>query len=146
MITLDYVKSLWEKDSVIDETEAGKESLNIPQVHSRYYGLLIEAKRQLVEAQILSAKMVKIKHRYYLGLFEKAEYVKYNWEPMTYKILRQDLSIYAEADADLVNLNKAVAEQKFVVEYIEEVIKQINGRNYQISNHINWHKFLNGQQ
>ena len=40
--SIETILKLWEKDSIIDSLEPGKELLRIPILHSKYLNLLIE--------------------------------------------------------------------------------------------------------
>lgn len=138
------IKEKWESDAKIDKTEAGTESLNIPKLHSRYYNLLIEAKKQYKDKSATFSKLYRYKHEYYLGLLSKEDLDRLNWAPFVMRILRSDLSIYMDADDDLCRASRAVEDSKYIVDMIEDILKNLNQRNFQISNYINWNKFMNG--
>ena len=40
-MTMEEIMEAWSNDSNIDRTELGEESLKIPQLHSKYYKMLI---------------------------------------------------------------------------------------------------------
>ena len=44
MENLEQVLNYWKKDAEIDQTEPGKELLNIPKLHSKYLNILTQHK------------------------------------------------------------------------------------------------------
>ena len=50
-----------------------------------------------------------------------------------------------EADKDLQQLGQRMAYAKQIVEYLERILKEINNRNWNIRNTIEWKKFLHGE-
>jgi hypothetical protein len=144
-IDLDYVKGEWEKDSQIDETEAGRESINIPKLHSKYWNMLVDAKHKQRDNNFVYKSFYKIKWDYYLGNLTKEECIKYKLDPfMSRKILRQDISIFLDADDDLQKLTRQIEEDKLIIDFIEGIMKSLASRNFEIKNYIEFQKFLNG--
>ena len=58
---------------------------------------------------------------------------------------KADIGIYMEADKDLQQLGQRMAYAKQIVEYLERILKEINNRNWNIRNTIEWKKFLHGE-
>ena len=46
-MTLDQMMEEWRKDSSIDTTELGNESLKIPELHSKYLKIYFEERKKL---------------------------------------------------------------------------------------------------
>jgi len=67
------------------------------------------------------------------------------WEPFPLKILRNDLDLYLESDADLAKLQQKVVYQKEKIALLEEIVKELNNRHWKIRCAIDWRKFVNGQ-
>jgi hypothetical protein len=51
-----------------------------------------------------------------------------------------------ESDKDIIQSSVKIVNQKEKLAFLEEVIKNINQRNFQIKNAIDWKKFTNGVQ
>ena len=66
------------------------------------------------------------------------------WKPNPLKILRQDIERYVESDKEVIQLSLRIAYHESMAKYLEDIVKQINGRNYIIKNIIDWAKFTNG--
>ena len=57
---LEKILKLWEKDSEVDQTEPGKELLNIPKLHSKYVSLLVEYNLKAKEYEYAYKKIKKV--------------------------------------------------------------------------------------
>ena len=59
--------------------------------------------------------------------------------------LNSDIYIYLEADRDLQEVGQKEAYLSAVVTYLEKVLREINNRNWNIRNAIEWKKFIHGE-
>jgi len=59
-------------------------------------------------------------------------------------ILKADLPMYMEADKDIIELNLRIGYQLEKIELLENIIKTISNRGFQIKNAIDWNKFIQG--
>ena len=134
----------WERDSDIDKTELGKESLRIPQLHSKYLKELFLAKSTLTKLNGDFKKLYKLKHQYYLGILSQEELEEHGWTPQPLKILKADIPIYLESDNDLQTIQQRIQLTEDKLEIIENIIRTLNNRGYLLKNAIEWEKFKMG--
>ena len=134
----------WERDSDIDKTELGKESLRIPQLHSKYLKELFLAKSTLTKLNGDFKKLYKLKHQYYLGILSQEELEEHGWTPQPLKILKVDIPIYLESDNDLQTIQQRIQLTDDKLEIIENIIRTLNNRGYLLKNAIEWEKFKMG--
>jgi len=80
-----------------------------------------------------------------MGKLSREELEKLKWEPFELNILKTDVDKFIEADDDIINLEGKIAEKKEMVNYLDGVIKIVNGRQWNIRSAIDWIKFTNGQ-
>jgi hypothetical protein len=141
---LEEIQSLWEKDSVIDRSELGEESLKIPQLHSKYYKIYSDERMSLrkLDYQYINLKIQK--YSYYYGSMSEEELKERGWEPNPLKILKSDIPMYIESDSDIIAIQAKIDMQKEKVEFVESVIKTFSTRGYQIKSAIDWAKFQVG--
>ncbi len=66
------------------------------------------------------------------------------WEYTGKKILKQNLSIYLEADPALQDHDRRIEYADTVVDYLDRVLKQLGSRDWQIRNTIQWESFIQG--
>lgn len=141
---LEEIQSLWEEDSQIDRTELGEESLKISKLHNKYFKIFSNERLSLRKLEMDYKSLYKLKYQYYQGILSDEEYKELGWEPFQLKVLKQDIPVYIEGDADIININLRIGLQSEKVSYVESIIKSLANRGYQIKNVIEWEKFTNG--
>ena len=90
------------------------------------------------------AILKKNKWLYYTGKLSKEELDTYGWEPFDLNILKTDIDKFLSSDEDLILLQHRVTLQKEKVNYLENIIKIINNRQWYIRSAIDWIKFTQG--
>ena len=141
---LDDIMMMWEQDSKMDKTELGDESLKITLLHHKYYKLFVEEGLLLKKLEQDYKSMYKLKYEYYMGVLDQETLTEMNWEPNSLKILKQDLSIYTDADQDLQRIQAKIDIQKQKLSFLESAIKAVSNRGYLIKNAIDWNRFKVG--
>ena len=82
------------------------------------------------------------RHSYYTG---KAPAEVYAEEPFPYKVREKDaIQRYMEADDKLTKVDLKIRYYDATLKFLEEIIKTVSNRTYQIKNAIEWHKFQSG--
>ena len=140
---LDEIMEMWAKDSEIDRTELGEESLRIPQLHSKYYKMFSQERLRLrkMESELKSLKLDKYEF-YTQG---PTEDTPPEWRlPPRGMLLKADVPMYMEADKDIIDLTLKVSYQQEKVDYLEGAVKSLVNRNWNIRNAIEWHRFTHG--
>ena len=81
-VKLDELREQWySKDSIIDESEPGKELIRISSLHGKYLNIL-SYHRMLARKYVKDyEKMKLIKTEYYLGELSYEELKERGWEP-----------------------------------------------------------------
>jgi len=143
VISLEKIIEMWEKDSVIDETEPGKEIIRIPVLHSKYVQLLTAHSLASKQAVMEYSRLKKIKYEYYNGKMDADELKRYGWEPFKF-LLKSDLNIYLDADRDLAKLLAKKTMHEEAVSFCNSVIKELTSRTYQLRAYMDWEKFIQG--
>jgi hypothetical protein len=141
---LENLQDQWKKDCDIDRSELGEESLKVAQLHSFYYKHFSEERLLLRKLEIDYKKLLKFKFEYYNGLTPPEVLKKMNLEPFSLKVLKSDLNYYLESDDHIAELQLKIDYQKEKVTFLDSIIKQLNGRSWEIKNAIEWNKFING--
>ena len=139
---LETLQKQVDVDLKIDDTELDLESIRTPQLHNKYLKLFTKYSLQLKKVKDDYDGLYKFKWEYYTG---KATLSVYKAEPFDLKVLKSDVHIYLNADAELQKLGQRQEYLNVVVVYIERVLREINNRNWNIRNTIEWKKFLHGE-
>ena len=141
-MNLEQIQEMWEKDSKIDPDNLHDESLKIPQLHSKYYTLYntITLLRERAREQYSKVRMER--YNYYTG---KATAEVYAEEPFPYKVREKDaIQRHLEADDKMNKVDMKIKYYDTMLKFLEEIIRNISGRTYQIKNAIEWNKFQAG--
>lgn len=141
-IDLNKLQEMWEKDSKIDPDNLHEESLKIPQLHSKYYTLYNTISLMKERARD-SHNVIKLeRYNYYSG---KAPIEVYEKEPFPYKVRdKEALQRHMAADERLNKIDLKMRYYDLMLKFLEEIIKMISNRSYQIKNSIEFMKFTSG--
>lgn len=134
-----------KNDLILDETQLEIESLKTPQLHSKYLNFLMDEKLQLTKLQHDFKVLRKKKWLYYTGKISQEELEEEGWETFELTILKTDLDKFLDSDEDLQNIHIRIKYRETIVDYLQEIIKIINNRQWNIRSAIDWLKFTNGQ-
>jgi ABC-type phosphate transport system auxiliary subunit len=140
-MTLEELQDLVEKDLKIDDTELDIESLKTPQLHNKYLKLLSRFNLLLKKTDSDYAVLHRNKWEYYMG---KSDPKVYREKPFDLKILRTDIDKYLLADEEIIKQSQKISYLQIIVNHLEQVLRQINNRTFQIKNAIDWKKFTSG--
>ena len=144
-VNIDEIKKLVEKDMVINPTDLDKESLNIPITHNKYLVILMDEKLKLKKFESNLKSLTKNKWLYYSGKMSEEQLIELKWEPFELALLRQDLDRFIESDDDVIESTNKVELQKEKVIYVENIIKIVSNKAWNIRAAIDWIKFTQGQ-
>ena len=139
---LEKIQAMWEKDSHIDPDNLHDESLKIPQLHSKYYTIYNTITLLREKARDSYNRIRLERYNYYTG---KAPAEVYAAEPFPYKVREKDaIQRHMDADEKLNTINMKIKYYDTTLKYLEEIIRIISNRTYQIKNAIEWNKFQAG--
>jgi hypothetical protein len=141
---LEQIREMVERDIPIDKTELGDESARIPQLHNKYLNLFHDERLILSKMNADFNVLRKNKWEWMTGKLSQEQLAALGWEPFQIRIMRQDLELYMDADADLNEAQAKISLQKEKTEYLESLLKAINQRHWVIRNAIEWRKFTQG--
>jgi hypothetical protein len=142
MIDIEKIQNMWEKDSKIDPDNLHTESLNIPSLHAKYFELYNNILLLKKKAEQQRRNIRHQKYEYYTG---KADPDVYLENPFPKKIRDKDaLQKYMDADSSLSQSSLKVEYYDVLLNYLQDILKMIHNRNYQIKNAIDFQKFMSG--
>jgi hypothetical protein len=145
-MTLDQMMEEWRLDATVDSTELGIASLKIPELHSKYLKIYFDERRKLKALEFQSKDLSLKKYEYYNGKLSQEELDELNWEPFVKRLMKNEVDMYLDSDKDIIQNNVRIINQKEKLAFLEEVLKNVNQRNFQIKNAIEWKKFTQGVQ
>ena len=141
---LEEIQNHWAKDSVIDRTELGDESIKIPQLHSKYFKMYSEERLRLKSMMQDYKVLYRVLVEYYNGTLSEEEMEEYGLEPNPLKILKNEINIHIEANEQIQQADWKIKLQEEKVDFLESIIKSLSTRGYQIKAAVDWVKFTQG--
>tara|TARA_B100000131_G_scaffold256022_1_gene250680 strand:- start:667 stop:1110 length:444 start_codon:yes stop_codon:yes gene_type:complete len=141
---IDEIIESWKQDSVIDDVDLDREALKIPNLHAKYLRLLFEQRVKLRSLQGKRKELKRVLGEYYRGdLNNPEDLTEINREPWGKTVLKNELNDYVDGDREMVDLNTKIGYYEEVVSVLEEILKALNNRNFQIKNAIDWRRLTN---
>ena len=133
---------MWSEDAKIDPDNLHTESLNIPILHAKYFDLynnLVLLKKKAEQQR------KNIRHERYEYFSGKADPDVYIDNPFPKKIRdKATLEKYLDADEKLSGVSLKIDYYETMLQYLENILKQITNRTYQIKNAIEFMRFSAG--
>jgi hypothetical protein len=139
---LEKIQEMWEKDAVIDPDNLHTESLKIPSLHAKYYDIYNNLILLRKKAEQQRKNIRHERYEYYSGKSDPDVYVQ---NPFPKKIRDKDtMTKYLDADEKLSSSSLKIDYYDTMLSYLEDILKQIHQRNYQIKNAIEFNRFIAG--
>ena len=142
---LSEIQQMWEEDSTINETNLGRESIRVPNLHAKYLNLLSKSKLQLRKAESEYYNTRRLKYRYYRGEMSREELAGLEWEQFQgNKPLKNEMDEFLQCDKDLIELQDKIEYFKTVIYTLEQILRSINSRTWDIKTAVEYQKMTNG--
>lgn len=138
---LEEIQSLWGEDSNINRENLDQESTRIPKLHHKYITILSDERRAFKYLLDKRKQLEMTLQDYYTGKIDGRDIGR---EPWPVKEIKEYVTKRVECDKEMVDMNLKLVTQEEKVLYLKEVILNINQRNYQIKNAIDWVKWTGG--
>ena len=135
----------WTKDAPINETNLGHEAARVPILHAKDITVLSKTKLQLRKAESDYLNTRRLKYKYFRGEMTKQELEDENWSQYQgNKPLKNEMDELLECDQTLVELQDKIEYFKTTIYTLEQIIRSLNSRTWDIKSGIEWAKFTNG--
>ena len=145
MLHLDELKANWATDCIIDSDRLDEASLRIANLHQKYLDILTDYKLRVFKLEKDYLNLKGIRSRYYMGQMTKQELDEYGWDQYQYKTpLKSEMERLLETDSLLLDIKDKQSYISFCFEYVEDIMKSLRERGWQIRNAIEWRKFEAG--
>tara|TARA_Y100000385_G_C12908195_1_gene557216 strand:+ start:246 stop:680 length:435 start_codon:yes stop_codon:yes gene_type:complete len=141
---IETLRSMVKADIRIDETDLNSESLKTPQLHNKYLVMHENSKLELEKLSFQEKVMKRDKWLYYSGKMGDDDLKRNKWDPFEHVILKTDIPMFLDSDIEMQQIRAKISLQTSVVSYLEQVIKIITGRQWNIKSAIEWIKFTQG--
>lgn len=141
-IDLDVIQKMWTQDSKIDMDNLHEESIKIPSLHAKYFEVYNTTLILKTKAEKQKKRIRHEKTEYFSGKANPDVYIE---NPFPKKIRdKETLQGYLDSDHDLSQIVLKVEYYDIILNYLDNIIKQIHQRTYQIKSAIDFIKFSSG--
>ena len=142
---LNEIQTMWSEDCKIDQTNLGRAAARVPELHAKYLNLLTSVKLQHRKAEADYLRLRKLKMRYYKGELSKQELDELGWEQfLNNRPLKNEMDEVLAGDSDIIQVNDKLEYIRTVLYQLEQILKSINSRTWDVKSAIEWYKFTNG--
>jgi hypothetical protein len=129
------------QDSEIDINKLSAESLKIPLLASKYRRYYVIESKVLLQAQTRLAEMEFNLFKYYNG---EASDEEYKQRPINKLPLKGNIDKCIKVDKLYLELSEKVKNQELKVYTVNDFMKSLNQRSFDIRNAVEWEKMKNG--
>ena len=143
---LEEIYEMWESDSQIDPLKISTESIMIPKLQSRYMRICSNERLLLKKLEADYKIFYRLKYDWFLGVLDKQTLLEHGWSQNPRNIIRQDIAMHIESDAEIIKLTLKIAYQKEKVTALEDILKTLTQRTFHIKNYIEFEKWKSGER
>lgn len=144
MKEIEDLAKMWKEDSAINETALTYEAGRIPVLHHKYYNLYVIETLKLKKLKSDMIMLQKEKSEYYGGIMTPERMKELGWKPYQLKVLKSDVPKIVDQDKDIIDFNLQIGYFETLVKFLEDIIKQINNRNFILKTMLDWERFTSG--
>lgn len=140
----DYLDE-WSSDAKLDADTLDVAARHVPMLHAKWWRYYVSERLTFRKLELDYKILYRRKYDWYGGKMDDDERIALQWEPQPLR-LRQtgDISRHLDADPDVQALNARRAVTEETLRFLEDVIKAINKRGFDIKNSIDFLKFKMG--
>lgn len=142
---LQEIQNMWAEDCKVDQTNLGRSAARVPELHAKYLNMLTSVRLQFRKAEADYLRLRKLKFRYYRGELSKEELTELGWDQyLNNRPLKNEMDEVMTTDDDIIQITDKVEYIKTVLYQLEQILKSINSRTWDVKSAIEWYKFTNG--
>lgn len=141
---IDDILNEWKKDTILDDLNLDTESVRIPNLHAKYITQLSDDRRLVRGYQSQKKQIISKLRNYYSGSATQEELTDIGREQFLGKTLKNEIMINVELDELIISIDAKISMLEVKILALEEIMKSINSRGYQIKNAIDWRRLTLG--
>lgn len=141
---IEEIRKMIDLDVQIDQSALNNEASKIPQLHNKYLCIHTDEKLVLTKLENDLRVLLRDKWLYYSGKMSQEQLTQRGWEQFDLNLLRTDLDRFIHADPDVVQMESKCVMQREKVNYLEQVVKLISNKIWNIRAALDWIRFTQG--
>ncbi len=139
-ITLQEILQLVEQNSDLPQ-DLEKASRSIPTLHGKFIGLKAIEDATLKALEFEYDVVYRDRWLFYSGKANPSQYKEENFD---LRLLKSDIDIFLNSDKQLHEIKSKISVQKIKLSTIDEFIKSLNARQWNVKNVIDWLRYNQG--
>lgn len=142
---LSELQDMWKADCEINIMDLANEALKGPKLHAKYLGMLTSMRLTLRKAEADYLRLRRTKERYFRGELSREELEELGWDQyLNNKPLKNEMESVLQTDDDIIAQYDKVEYYKTMLYQLEQIIKSLNSRTWDVKAAIEWRKFTEG--
>jgi hypothetical protein len=144
-MTIDQYHDAWDADAPMHKDDLGTDARNVPLLHAKWWRYYTSEKRRYRQLLHKYKTLYHQKYVWYNGKMLDEDRIKLGWEPQPLSIKRTaDIERHIGADDDIQALMTERDDVEETLKFLEDVIKHINKRGFDVKNAIDYQRFQMG--
>jgi hypothetical protein len=143
-MTLDDYFKEWAKDAPVPADNLDESARQVPYLHAKWYRFWSTERLLYKKLDFEYKVLYNHKYQWYNGKMIDEDRKALGWPPNPLKLLPVAIPRHMDADADIQKMLKQKVLAEETCKFLEDVVKQINGRGYYIATAVNFLKFKCG--
>lgn len=143
-MTIEQIEASWREDCLINPLDLSQSALEVPKLHAKYYPLYTDARRKLSKLRGAYKRLKAEKIEFLNNPTEEAKR-KHNWEFPDRIVLKSEIPNLLDGDSQLLKIELAIDEQLLVVDFLQDILKQLSQRTWLLKNIQDDRKFMAGE-
>lgn len=146
MITYDEINAEWAKDGLDfkEDPDLARHSREQISIHQKYYSWMNQYYIKKLAYNVKLAKLQSDKTDYFSNEMDLAKIKELGWPVQPKRMVKAEVAKAVQNDPDVITLTQQIAYYNMVINYIEDIIKKLNQRSFDIRNIIEYEKFTAG--
>lgn len=145
-MTTQEILDMWASDTKLDDLNLDLESIKVPMLHGKYLALLSKERGKVRELTASKKTLTRLLTSYYTGKATPEDLSKLGREQFLERVLRGDIEDRILNDHAMIRLESTLGMHQECVLVLEEIMKSINNRGFQIKNVIDWRRLTVGMK
>ncbi len=143
-MNIEEILTQWKKDSAVDMQDLGSDVAGVSSLHAKYLEEYVKEKVKLIQLKSEYANIKRLRWEYWNGMSTEETLKANGWEPQPLKLLKADIQMYLDSDPILAKHILRINLQEEKITLLESIVKNINGRGFNIKAAIDYVKFKSG--
>lgn len=143
-ISLEEIENMWESDRKMFRDNLSEHNLEIPNLHGKYMQLYNTERIVRKNLHLKKKRLYLTLRKYFMGTLDKHSLDERGWMPFGLKVLKADLEFHIEGHDEWNKVELLLEMSEIKINFLEQILRLIMNRGFQIKNEIELVKWESG--